>query len=99
MAMNTCFYMVLKAGGHSGVKNHPVMERLLQFQQLTQQLQSVDAELVRNCCTVFTNELYCFIVLLLLHLYSACWCMQGLYEIACVHQHSLRLCSCSRPQL
>jgi hypothetical protein len=48
MAMNTCFYMVLKAGGHSGVKNHPVMERLLQFQQLTQQLQSVDAELVRN---------------------------------------------------
>jgi hypothetical protein len=48
MAMNTCFYMVLKAGGHSGVKNHPVMERLLQFQQLTQQLQSVDAKLVRN---------------------------------------------------
>jgi hypothetical protein len=48
MAMNTCFYMVLKAGGHSGVKNHPVMERLLQFQQLTQQLQPVDAELVRT---------------------------------------------------
>lgn len=45
IAQNTCFYMLLKAKGYKGAKDHPVVGRILQLRQLAQALEPIDKQL------------------------------------------------------